>query len=150
MVGTTPSPTVDKGSVNVAVPADGTNEDTLPASFEEMEAVAAMLQRNPALKRNVWGDDARLEEPASRRPFLPDEPETSESPVPLGQRTPSEAFGSPCRVPRSPGSTLSKMGDNSPKPTISPLQVGVGVAEAKAAKTRVRTISMVAEVAAQA
>ena len=88
MVGTTPSPTVDKGSVNVAVPADGTNEDTLPASFEEMEAVAAMLQRNPALKRNVWGDDARLEEPASRRPFLPDEPETSERPCPLGAAHP--------------------------------------------------------------
>lgn len=136
MVGNTPSPALVKGSVNAGA-ADVSNDDTLPASFEELEAaaaaVSAAVHRNPALKRNVWGDGVGLEEPASRRPLPTEEaealdspvpltqraPEALESPFPLAQRTPPEALEAPCQLVADPG---SPSGDT-PMPTVSPLEV---------------------------
>ncbi|CAE7816235.1 unnamed protein product [Symbiodinium sp. CCMP2592] len=163
MVGNTPSPALLKdlkGSVNAGA-ADASNEDTLPASFEEMEAVAAAvsgaLHRNPALKRNVWGDGVELEEPASRRHFPTEEakapdspfplarrtPEALESPFPLAQRTPPEALESPCRLPADPG---SPSGDT-PMPTVSPLEVTIRCeASSKPAKLKL-SVAEAAEVA---
>ena len=110
MVGNTPSLALVKGSVNAGA-ADVSNDDTLPASFEELEAaaaaVSAAVHRNPALKRNVWGDGVGLEEPASRRPLPTEEAEALDSPVPLTQRAP-EALESPFPWPSVPHLKLWK------------------------------------------